>query len=62
MQNNELYLHNSFMTPAQKAAIKKAQAEQTPIYRQQREDPHYIITVGQGKVAIFKKSDEQVGR
>jgi hypothetical protein len=24
MQNNELYLYNSFMTPAQKAAIKKA--------------------------------------
>jgi hypothetical protein len=41
MQNNELYLHNSFMTPAQKAAIKKAQAEQTTIYRQQRENPHY---------------------
>ncbi len=60
MQNNELYLHNSFMTPAQKAAIKKAQAEQTQIYRQQREDPHYIITVGQGKVATFKKSEEQV--
>ena len=60
MQNNELYLHNSFMTPAQKAAIKKAQAEQAPIYRQQREDPHYIITVGKGKVATFKTSEEQV--
>jgi hypothetical protein len=54
MQNNELYRHNSFMTPAQKAAIKKAQAEQTTIYGQQRENPHYIITVGQGKVATFK--------
>jgi hypothetical protein len=48
------------MTPAQKAAIKKAQAEQTQIYRQQREDPHYIITVGKGKIATFKKSEEQV--
>jgi hypothetical protein len=60
MQNNELSLHNSFMTPAQKAAIQKAQAEQSAIYRLQREDPQYIITVGQGKVATFKKSDEQV--
>jgi hypothetical protein len=50
MQNNELYLHNSCMTPAQKAAIKKAQAEQTTIYRQQRENRHCIIAVGLKRV------------
>jgi hypothetical protein len=53
-------IHDSGPKGCDQEGIKKAQAEQTPIYRQQREDPHYIITVGQGKVATFKKSDEQV--
>jgi hypothetical protein len=55
MQNNELSLDNSFMTPAQKAAIQKAKAKQSPLYRQQRENPHYIVSAGQGKVASFNK-------
>jgi hypothetical protein len=58
MQNNELSLHNSFMTTAQVAAIQKAKAEQSEIYRLQRENPHYIVPIGSGKVT-FKRSDEQ---
>ncbi len=58
MQNNELSLHNSFMTTAQIAAIQKAKAEQSEIYRLQRENPHYIVPIGGGKVT-FKRSDEQ---
>jgi hypothetical protein len=37
MQNNELALDNSFMTPAQKAAIQKAKAEQSPLWTLLRE-------------------------
>ena len=58
MQNNELSLHNSFMTTAQSAAIQKAKAEQSEIYRLQRENPHYIVPIGGGRVT-FKRSDEQ---
>ncbi len=58
MQNNELSLHNSFMTTAQIAAIQKAKAEQTETYRLQRENPHYIVPIGGGKVT-FKRFDEQ---
>jgi hypothetical protein len=58
VQNNELSLHNSFMTTAQANAIQKAKEEQSEIYRLQREDPHYIVPIVAGKVA-FKRSDEQ---
>jgi hypothetical protein len=51
-------VHNSFMTTAQIAAIQKAKAEQSEIYRLQREIPHYIVPIGGGKVT-FKRSDEQ---
>ncbi len=47
------------MTTAQNAAIQKAMAEQSEIYRLQRENPHYIVPIGGGKVT-FKRSDEQV--
>jgi hypothetical protein len=42
MNNNELTLENSFMTPTQKATIQKIKAEQSHYYMQQRVTPHYI--------------------
>jgi hypothetical protein len=42
MNNNELSLENSFMTPTQRETIKKIRAEQSHYYMQQRVKPHYI--------------------
>ena len=42
MNNNELSLENSFMTPTQRETIKKIKAEQSHHYMLQREKPHYI--------------------
>ncbi len=43
MNNNELSLENSSMTPTQRDTIKKIKAEQSHYYMQQRLKPHCTI-------------------
>ena len=58
MNNNELTLENSFMTPVQKSTIKKIKAEQSRHYTQQRVNPHYIEAYPQGTI-MFQPYDLQ---
>jgi hypothetical protein len=53
MNNNELTLENSFMTPVQKSTIKKIKAEQSRHYTQQRVNPHYIEAYPQGTLRQY---------
>jgi hypothetical protein len=50
MNNNELSLENSFMTPTQRETIKKIKAEQSHYYMLQREKPHYIEAYPEGNI------------
>ncbi len=60
MNNNELSLENSFMTPVQKATIKKIKAEQSRQYMQQRIHPHYIEAYPQGTVTFQPHIETQI--
>jgi hypothetical protein len=58
MNNNELTLEDSFMTPAQKEVIKKIKAEQSHYNMQQRIAPHYIEAYPEA-IVIFQRYDPQ---
>jgi hypothetical protein len=58
MNNNELTLENSFMTPTQKDTIKKIKAEQSHYYMQQRVTPHYIEAYPEATI-VFQRYDLQ---
>jgi hypothetical protein len=60
MNNNELVLENSFMTPVQKTTIKKIKAEQSRQYMQQRITPHYIEVDPQGTVMFQPHNEMQI--
>ncbi len=58
MNNNELSLENSFMTPTQRDTIKKIKAEQSHYYMQQRIKPHYIEAYPEATI-IFQRYELQ---
>ena len=60
MNNNELTLENSFMTPVQKATIKRIKAEKSRQYVQQRIHPHYIEAYPQGTVMFQPHIDTEI--
>jgi hypothetical protein len=58
MNNNELSLESSFMTPTQRETFKKIKAEQSRYYMQQREKPHYIEAYPEATI-LFKPHEAQ---
>ena len=60
MNNNELALENSFMTPVQRNTISRIKTEQTKYYVQQRITPHYIEAYPQGTI-VFQPHDKEQG-
>ncbi len=56
MNNNELTLENSYMTPMQRSTIAKIRTERSRYYTQQRVTPHYIEAYPQGTV-MFQPHD-----
>ncbi len=58
MNNSELTLENSFMTPMQRDTITKIKADQSRYYVQQRITPHYIEAYPQGTI-VFQPYDRE---
>ena len=60
LNNNELTLENSYMTPVQKSTIDKIRADRTRYYTQQRVTPHYIEAYPQGTVMFQPHINMQI--
>ena len=60
LNNNELTLENSYMTPVQRSTIEKIRADRTRYYTQQRVAPHYIEAYPQGTVMFQPHTNMQL--
>jgi CRISPR/Cas system CMR subunit Cmr4 (Cas7 group RAMP superfamily) len=60
LNNNELTLENSYMTPVQRSTIDKIRADRTRYYTQQRVAPHYIEAYPQGTVMFQPHNNMQI--
>ena len=60
LNNNELTLENSYLTPVQRSTIDKIRADRTRYYTQQRVTPHYIEDYPQGTVMFQPHNNMQI--